>query len=537
MHPNGVSRDVQDKLLKERKRHRAAGTSVYPLKPSSSHLAFDSWNQMFLTGLCRNITMHQFDTPPSKVLDLGCGNGLWVLEAAKQWKNTQFVGFDLFRVQPNLHRLGVIDTLNSSYEGFSDRIHWVHGDILEKLPFESEYFDFVRICNISLGIPEDEWLDVFQEIRRVLRPGGVLEILEEDMIFPRGKVKAETEFEDNMLSVPLTTSTSSIRSLGTTSTISSTSPSTVHPPPIPPPTPSPRKSEAPTLLLKPMRSRESKSNSSRGSGMRVQGSNGYKSSDAQSLDFAELLDPRDHRKLEEAWCNMLQSRFLSSRPLSVIPLYLSAEFRDVQTHPTLHVPLPPNSDVSISSYTHDTRSLMDDDLDFELDLRAHSIRRHSAESRSHSNVQDDASLHTIRSDSTTMHSMAHMHLARTVAIIEGCREAIREEYCKLGRSFPDKKYELWQEFDAAWHYWQCDMTDRIAMRTKIDRSLSWTVPVYNNELPDWRVWRSRVGSLDSDLYTLVAEANNADMDLCRSLRGFVAFKPTDDTDRESGKRR
>jgi cyclopropane fatty-acyl-phospholipid synthase-like methyltransferase len=30
--------------------------------------------------------MHQFTAPPSVVLDLGCGGGLWAIEAAKQWK-------------------------------------------------------------------------------------------------------------------------------------------------------------------------------------------------------------------------------------------------------------------------------------------------------------------------------------------------------------------------------------------------------------------------------------------------------------------
>ncbi len=29
--------------------------------------------------------MHQFETPPVLVLDLGCGGGYWALEAAKEW--------------------------------------------------------------------------------------------------------------------------------------------------------------------------------------------------------------------------------------------------------------------------------------------------------------------------------------------------------------------------------------------------------------------------------------------------------------------
>lgn len=40
---------------------------------------------MFLTSLFKGMTARQAETPPSKVLDLGCGSGLWVLEAAKCW--------------------------------------------------------------------------------------------------------------------------------------------------------------------------------------------------------------------------------------------------------------------------------------------------------------------------------------------------------------------------------------------------------------------------------------------------------------------
>lgn len=33
--------------------------------------------------------------PPSNVLDLGCGQGHWLLDAADFWLNTDFTGFDL----------------------------------------------------------------------------------------------------------------------------------------------------------------------------------------------------------------------------------------------------------------------------------------------------------------------------------------------------------------------------------------------------------------------------------------------------------
>lgn len=29
--------------------------------------------------------MHPVDVPPSNVLDLGCGSGMWAIEAAKRW--------------------------------------------------------------------------------------------------------------------------------------------------------------------------------------------------------------------------------------------------------------------------------------------------------------------------------------------------------------------------------------------------------------------------------------------------------------------
>ncbi|KAI0258472.1 hypothetical protein BC834DRAFT_975130 [Gloeopeniophorella convolvens] len=42
----------------------------------------------------------------------------------------------------------------------------------------------VRLSYCSLNLAETEWLVLLQEVNHVLKPGGVLEIMEEDFLFP-----------------------------------------------------------------------------------------------------------------------------------------------------------------------------------------------------------------------------------------------------------------------------------------------------------------------------------------------------------------
>ncbi|KAJ7170037.1 hypothetical protein C8R46DRAFT_1090916 [Mycena filopes] len=116
---------------------------------------------------------------PEHSLDLGCGTGAWVIDAAKQWPDCDFVGFDLVDVQIPLK------SLPEEYASIAERIRWVHGNFLtNKLPFEDDEFDHVHIHAIAHGVPENKWGILFEEVSRVLRPGGVVEIMEDDVIFP-----------------------------------------------------------------------------------------------------------------------------------------------------------------------------------------------------------------------------------------------------------------------------------------------------------------------------------------------------------------
>ncbi|KIJ13452.1 hypothetical protein PAXINDRAFT_100698 [Paxillus involutus ATCC 200175] len=168
-------KDVDNELPTKPRHRRPAGEIISPLDYTNDVVNFDHWDHMFLTNCCKSLTLYNFDGPPATILDLGCGRGLWAIEAAKQWQGSMVVGFDAVSRQP---RLSILD------KNLSRRLKWVHGNLLDGLPFLDGQFDFVRMVRMGLHIPEDEWGYVFGEISRVLHPNGVLEIIEEDLIFP-----------------------------------------------------------------------------------------------------------------------------------------------------------------------------------------------------------------------------------------------------------------------------------------------------------------------------------------------------------------
>ncbi|EGN98895.1 hypothetical protein SERLA73DRAFT_181609 [Serpula lacrymans var. lacrymans S7.3] len=505
-------KDVQDELLKKRKCRRRPGDVIYPLEYTNEMVNFDNWDHLFFTKCCRSLTMHQFDTPPLSVLDLGCGRGLWAIEAAKQWKESFIVGFDIKPKQP---KLSILDPC------IARRLEWVVGNFLDPLPFTAGQFDLVRMVRLGLHIPEDEWPYVLEEVTRVLKPGGVLEMVEEDLIFPCQRIDSTITFSSS--------GPSSIKSSARSSKTDVTVVSESY-----------QKPESSNNVL----------NSKSGSADTFPSSSASPSTASLAETIPEEQGPvqpapdlRDHSRLKQAWEDMLDSRFLASQLLAVLPFYLNSSFTEIRSRPPLQFPLPSNSPL-----TKDARppwrgqDLLDPD---SLFVRVSSHGRPSG--GTNSNDDDNVSIHTKKSSQRAIPSSVSMHLARTVRTIIGCKDSIWEAYERLFGNDPNMPRIMRTSrlrdiknridfisgedlepsinstrayFERDWQNWENDMTDRIGIRGSITSELLWAEPL--GKPPDMRVWRK---SLPPHAGSPILEVETKPADLCRSLRGFVCWKP------------
>ncbi|OCH94707.1 hypothetical protein OBBRIDRAFT_769045 [Obba rivulosa] len=149
----------------------------YPLPFDREVLELWCIDHALINQACSNVSFVDFKgNTPKRCLDLGTGLGDWTVDAAKLWPDCTFVGFDLVNVQIPLFTL---------HESIASRIKWVHGNFLRtRLPFDDDEFDHIRIQGVSFGIPENKWVWLYEELRRVLKHGGTIEHLEADAIFP-----------------------------------------------------------------------------------------------------------------------------------------------------------------------------------------------------------------------------------------------------------------------------------------------------------------------------------------------------------------
>lgn len=111
------------------------------------------------------------------VLDVGCGTGGWLIEAAKAYPTMrELVGIDINS------KMVVYAQAQAEAERLSDRMQFRTMDALRMLEFPNGSFDLVNQRAGASYLRKWDWSKLLQEYQRVTRAGGVIRITEGDLI-------------------------------------------------------------------------------------------------------------------------------------------------------------------------------------------------------------------------------------------------------------------------------------------------------------------------------------------------------------------
>jgi arsenite methyltransferase len=113
-----------------------------------------------------------------KVLDVGCGRGLFLIGAVRRLTSGRGTGVDIWSAEDLSSNSADGARANAKAEGVADRIRLEDADA-RKLPFANESFDVVLSSLAIHNIEErDERSQAIAEMVRVLKPGGRLALFD-----------------------------------------------------------------------------------------------------------------------------------------------------------------------------------------------------------------------------------------------------------------------------------------------------------------------------------------------------------------------
>lgn len=123
---------------------------------------------------------------PRRILDLGCGTGIWSWEVASYYQQAKVIGLDMDEDPITRARAALPSHVIPRNFAF------IKADALAGLPFEDNGFDLVYARFISSFVPIPAWPTMLAELVRVTKPGGYVECTENGFpAAPTGPLQAE----------------------------------------------------------------------------------------------------------------------------------------------------------------------------------------------------------------------------------------------------------------------------------------------------------------------------------------------------------
>lgn len=110
------------------------------------------------------------------VLDVACGVGGWVIEAAKTYPDMTLVGIDI-----NPYLIAYAQE-HATKQQVDDRVEFRVMDALRPLDFPPASFDLVNLRFAMSFVRTWEWPRLIGSLMRVLRPDGIIRLTEEHVI-------------------------------------------------------------------------------------------------------------------------------------------------------------------------------------------------------------------------------------------------------------------------------------------------------------------------------------------------------------------
>ncbi len=138
----------------------------YPLRediPEAQRL--DTQHAMLYALAGGSLLFAPLRQPPTSILDVGCGNERWPIEAAIQWPGATVVGCDL-REEPGIPR-----HLPPNYR-------YLKANVVNGIPLNDGSFEYSHMRALWSALTPAQWPLALRELVRLTKPGGTIEIIE-----------------------------------------------------------------------------------------------------------------------------------------------------------------------------------------------------------------------------------------------------------------------------------------------------------------------------------------------------------------------